>query len=44
MRLETLASQNLMGDSFNYLDQVVIPAVSDFAKSMGVDYPLDPGG
>ena len=40
MRLETLASQNLMGDSFNYLDEVVIPAVSDFARSMGVEYPF----
>ena len=43
MRLETLASQNLMGDSFNYLDEVVVPAVSDFAKSMGVEYPLRNG-
>ena len=42
MRLETLASQNLMGDSFNYLDEVVVPAVSDFAKSMGVEYPFQP--
>ncbi|MBN1434187.1 hypothetical protein JW921_05460 [Candidatus Fermentibacterales bacterium] len=38
MRLETRSAQHLMGDSFDYLDQVVVPAVRDFARSLGVDY------
>lgn len=32
-----------MGDVFNYLDEVVVPAVSDSARSMGVEYPLKNG-
>ncbi|MBD3277581.1 MAG: hypothetical protein GF388_04710 [Candidatus Aegiribacteria sp.] len=42
MRLETMSSQKLMGDSFDYLDQVVTPAVRDFACSLGIEY--SPGG
>lgn len=42
MRLETMSSQKLMGEAFDYLDQVVTPAVRDFAQSMGIDY--SPGG
>ena len=41
MRLQVLAAQHIQGDAFDYLDQVVRPAVADFAKNMGVDYPTD---
>ena len=43
MRLETRSAQHMMADSFDYLDEVVIPAVKDFASSMGVDYEVPSG-
>jgi hypothetical protein len=36
MRLQTLAAQHVTG--YNYLDEVIRPAVRDFAKNLGVDY------
>lgn len=41
MRLQVLAAQHIQGDAFDYLDEVVRPAVADFAKNMGVDYPQE---
>jgi uncharacterized Zn finger protein (UPF0148 family) len=41
MRLETRGAQHLLADGYDYLDQVVIPAVRDFATSLGVEYEPD---